>query len=182
MLVKISRDRRIKWFLPFFLFVSIMIDSALPAIFPVAFLGNDQTIVSHLALYFLTLIAFYFKDDSILVNAVIFGLMQDSYNTTILGIYASAYYLITLLILKTKRFFPKNSLIHVMLFLVSITVIQFGVFVFYRETGFTGVTLTEFLAMQLWPTMIFNLVLSFLMYFPSKSLVHWLGYERFVIL
>ncbi|MGY3814889.1 rod shape-determining protein MreD [Globicatella sulfidifaciens] len=180
--MKINRDRRIKWFLPFFLFFSIIIDSALPAIFPVAFLGNDQTIVSHMALYILTLFAFYFRDESILINALIFGFLTDSYNTTILGIYASIYFIVTYLILKTKKFFPKNTILHMMLFIVAITITEFIVFVFYREVGYTIITLTEFLATQLWPTLIFNIVLSFLMYFPSKALLSWLGYENYIII
>lgn len=180
--MKINRDRRIKWFLPFLLFVSIIFDAALPAIFPVAFLGNGQTVVSTMALYFLTLFAFYFRDETILLNALIFGLLTDSYNTTIVGIYGTLYVLVTYFILKTKRHFPKISAVHIMLFLVAITFCQFIVFVFYREVGYTSVILTEFLAMQLWPTLIFNLVLSFLMYFPSKGLLRWLGYESYIIM
>lgn len=180
--MKINRDRRVKWFLPFLLLISIIIDSALPAIFPMAFLGNDQTVVSRLALYMLTLFAFYFREDSLLLNAFIFGLLTDSYNTTILGIYASIYFIIAYIILKIKKYFPKNTIIHMMLFVVSITITEFLVFVFYRETGYTVITLTEFLATQLWPTLIFNLVLSFLMYLPSKGLLSWLGYENYIII
>lgn len=159
-----------------------MIDAALPAIFPVAFLGNNQIIVAQLALYFLTLFAFYFREETLLINAFVFGMVTDSYNTTILGIYATLYVVITYVIIKTKRYFPQNAMIHLMMYLVAIAAIQFCVFVFYRETGYTTVTLTEFLAVQLWPTLIFNLVLSFLMYFPSKLVLNWLGYERYVIL
>ncbi|MBD3948691.1 rod shape-determining protein MreD [Tuanshanicoccus lijuaniae] len=180
--MKINRDRRVKWFLPFLLFVSIIIDSALPAIFPVAFLGNNQTIVSQLALYFLTLFAFYFRDETILLNALIFGLLTDSYNTTILGIYGALYFIIAYVIIKVKKYFPKNAAVHIMLLLVASALCQFVVFVFYREFGYTTVTLTEFLATHLWPTLIFNVVLSFLMYFPSKGLLQWLGYENYIIL
>ena len=69
-----------------------------------------------------------------------------------------------------------------MLFIVAITITEFIVFVFYREVGYTIITLTEFLATQLWPTLIFNIVLSFLMYFPSKALLSWLGYENYIII
>lgn len=180
--MKMNRDKRIKWFLPFYLFVAIIIDAALPAIFPHAFLGNDQIIVSQLSLFMLTLFAFYFRDESILIYALIFGLLIDSYNTTILGIYGSLYFLIALFIVKTKKYFPKNTLVHLMLFILTICLSQFLIFVFYRETGHTTVTLTEFLALHLWPTIIFNVVLSFVMYFPSKWILESLGFERYYIM
>lgn len=180
--MKINRDKRIKWFLPFYLFLSIIVDSALPAIFPQAFLGNDQIIVSQLSLYMLTLFAFYFRDESILIYAFIFGLLVDSYNTTILGIYGALYVIVALLIVKLKRYFPKNALVHTMLFIVAISMVQFIVFVFYRETGFTTTILTEFLALHLWPTIIFNVVLSFVMYFPAKWIINSLGYDRYIII
>lgn len=180
--MKIKHDKRIKWFVPFYLFISVIFDAALPAIFPVAFLGSNQIVISQLTLYMLTLFCFYFKDSSLVLYAGIFGLLVDSYNTTVLGLYASLYILLSLFILNIKKYLPKNSLMHLMLFIISIFVVQFAVFVFYRETGHTTVILTEFLALRLWPTIMFNLVLSFMMYFPSKWVIHSIGYDRYIIM
>lgn len=180
-LLKINRDRRVKWYLSLLLFVGIIIDSALPAIFPSAFLGSGQTIISHITLYFIVMFAFYFRDSNVLFNAFVFGLIADSYNTTILGLYATIYLIIAYIIIKIKKYLPKKSLVQMMLFLVAITLVDFTVFVFYREIGMTSMTLTYFLANNLGPTMLFNIVICFILYFPSRGLLDMLGFENYLI-
>lgn len=179
--MKISRDRKIKWVVPLLLFIGIIIDAALPAIFPKAFISGPQIIVSHLSLYFLVTFAFYFRDSQILWISFVFGLLYDSYNTTLLGLFATLYFLIAYIILKVKKFFPKKAIINFMLFIVAITVIDFVVFVFYFELGMTNVVLSRFLVDRLGPTLIFNTVLSFLFYYPTKKILNWLGYEDYII-
>ena len=49
--MKVTRERKLRWFIPLVFFFSIIIDSALPAIFPAEFLADSQRIVSHLMLY-----------------------------------------------------------------------------------------------------------------------------------
>lgn len=179
--LKINRDRRVKWYLALLLFFGIIIDSALPAIFPTAFLGSGQTIISHVTLYVLVLFAFYFRDGSILFNAFVFGLIADSYNTTILGLYATLYLLVALFVIKVKKYLPKKSLVQILLFLLTVAFVDFSIFVFYRETGHTTMALTPFLANNLGPTMLYNIVLTFILYFPSRGLLNLLGFENYLI-
>ena len=68
-----------------------------------------------------------------------------------------------------------------MLFIVAISIVDFVVFVFYFELGMTNVVLSRFLVDRLGPTLIFNTVLSFLMYYPTKQILNWLGYEEYII-
>lgn len=179
--MKMTRDRKLRWFVPLVLFIAILIDSALPAIFPLAFLGENQIIISHLALYVILTFAFYFKDTHILIYSFLFGLLTDSYNTMILGLYAIIYCLLAFLILKIKKYFPKKAIVHYMFFIVAISLVDFIIFVFYKELGLTHVVLTEFLVERLTPTLIFNTVMSFALYFPTKWALSWLGYEDFII-
>lgn len=179
--MKISRRQKIHWIVPIILFVGIIIDAALPAVFPKAFLSSTQVVVSHLALFYIVMIAFYFRNSYILLYSFVFGLLTDSYNTTFLGLYATLYIIVAYTVLKVKRFFPKKALIHWMLFVVAISLVDFAVFVFYRETGHITMTLTEFLANRLTPALIYNTVLSFVLYFPTKLLLNWLGYDPYII-
>lgn len=179
--MKISRDRKIRWVVPLMLFIGIIIDAALPAIFPSAFISGPQIIVSHLSLYFLVTFAFYFRDSQILFFSFLFGLLYDSYNTTLLGLYATIFFLVVYTIFKTKKYLPKKPLINFMLFIVAISAVDFLVFVFYFELGMTNIGLSRFLVDRLGPTLIFNTVLSFLLYFPTKTVLSWLGYEDYII-
>lgn len=179
--MKTSRERKAQWFVPLLLFVGIIIDAALPAIFPGAFIGSTQIIISHLVLYYIVTFSFYLRDTNILIYAFIFGLLYESYIATVLGVYATLYFLIAYLIIKLRKFFPKKPVIHFMLFIVAVTIIDFVVFVFYAELGLTNVSVTSFLVDRLGPTLIFNVVLAFLLYLPTKQILNWLGFEEYII-
>lgn len=179
--MKINRWQRLKWTIPLVLFLTTVIDASLPAIFPNAFLGNQQIIISHITLYYIVTFAFYFRDSNILLYSFIFGLLYDSYNTTLLGLYATIYCGITYLILNVKKYFPKKIVIHFMLFVVSITLLDFLVYIFYSELNITGMNMTMFLLARLAPTLIFNIVMAIVLHFPTKALLNWLGYEDYII-
>lgn len=181
-LLKNDYHKRLMWVIPVALFAAMIIDSALPAIFPTAFLGNDQIIVSHLAVYFLVFFCFYFNRKSLLWMSFLFGLLADSYYSTVLGLYATVYFLLVLGMTRSERFFPKNLLIQFMLFIVAIFFVDFLVYSFYLEIGQTTVEMTEFLSNRLGPTLIYNTVLYFALYYPMRKLRHWLGYEDYVII
>ena len=68
-----------------------------------------------------------------------------------------------------------------MLFVVAVSLVDFFVYVFYFELGFTNVYLTTFLVSRLGPTLIFNVVLAFLLYLPTKQKLSWLGFDEYII-
>lgn len=179
--MKVQNERKLRIFIPIILYMSMIIDSALPAIFPSQFLGSEQKIVPHILLYMIVLFAFYFKDGKILLYSFLAGLIVDSYTTTVIGLYAFAYVTIAFIIHKIKRYFPKKFIIHFMLMSLAICLVDFVIFVFWKETQMINVTLTIFVARHLVPTLIFNTVISLLLYFPSKTLLSWLGYEEYII-
>lgn len=180
--MKVNHRQRLRWIVPLVLFMMTIIDAALPAIFPRAFLGSGQVIISHLTLYFIVLFAFYFRDSNILLWSVIAGLFHDSYNTTFLGLYATLYFLISYIVLKTKQFFPKSPLVFYMLFIVLVTLLDFVVFIFYTEIlDYASLSVLHFLVNRLGPTLIFTTVMCILLYLPSRNLLRWLGYESYII-
>ena len=176
--MKVTRERKLRWFIPLVFFFSIIIDSALPAIFPAEFLADSQRIVSHLMLYWVITFAFYFREREVLLYSLLFGVVADSYNTTIIGIFAFGYWFIAYCVTRIKRYLPKRGLVHFMLFIVLISLLDFAIFVFYRETGYTQVTLSRVIMEKLVPTLILNTVLSFVLYFPTRYILTWLGYEK----
>lgn len=177
----LSRDRNIRGVVPLVLLIGLIIDSSLPAIFPGAFLGNNQVIVSHLLIYFIVTFAFYMRNSYITLYAFLFGLLQDSYSTTVLGLYAALYFILTYIILQIRRFFPRNAIIHFMLFIVAITVVDYLVYFFYVRIGFVSLGVEQYILTRLGPTLIFNTALAFFMYFPTRALLGWLGYKEHII-
>ncbi|MBG9979672.1 rod shape-determining protein MreD [Facklamia lactis] len=176
-----SRERNIKGIVPLILLIGLVIDSALPAMFPNQFIGNEQTIVSHLLVYFIVTFAFYLRNSYISFYSFIFGLLHDSYNTTLLGFYAIVYFLITWLILSIRRYFPRNAIVHFMLFIVMVSIIEFVTYFFYLKVGIAELDLRNFIITRLGPTLIFNTALSFFMYLPTRGLLQWLGYDDHII-
>ncbi|EFR31097.1 rod shape-determining protein MreD [Eremococcus coleocola ACS-139-V-Col8] len=177
----VNRWRRLNWMIPIILIITSLIDNALPAIFPTAFITPNQIIISHLTLYFIILFAFYFRDSYILPYAFVFGLFYDSYNTNLLGLNATLYLVIAYIIIKVKRYLPKNGLIHAMLFIVFLTLQDFLVYLFYLELGITSHSIIDFIIMRLAPTLVFNLVVMILLFFPIKGILRWLGYEEYIV-
>lgn len=180
--MKSSRFYRLRWFIPFILFFALIIDSALPAIFPGEFLVEHQMIVPHFMLFSILMFAFYFRERDILYYSLLFGFMSDSYYGTIIGIYMTAYWLVSYTVYKIKRYLPKRMIVHFVLFLIAITLMDFVVFVFYREIGQTTMTMTVFIVERLMPTLIFNTVMAFVLYLPSRGILPWLGYEEYHII
>ena len=180
--MKVSRLYKLRWFIPIILFLSLIIDSALPAIFPGEFLAEHQLIVSHMMLFSILMFAFYFRERDILYYSLLFGFLADSYTSTIIGIYMTVYWLAAYIVYKVKRYLPKRMLVHFVLFLIAIAVVDFVVFVFYREIGLTTMTMTVFIVERLVPTMIFNTVMAFILYFPSRGILTWLGHEEYYII
>ncbi|MGX7106737.1 rod shape-determining protein MreD [Hutsoniella sourekii] len=178
-MIKSTRSQRIRWTIPFILFLTTILDSALPAVFPVAFLGHNQVIIPHLTLYWIVTFAFFLRDSSILPWSFLAGLFYDGYNTTFLGLYGVIYLITTYIIHKSKKFFPHNVWIHLMLFIVAISFVDILVYLFYSELGVTQLAGSLFLVNRLGPTLIFNIVAFILLYFPTNSLLGWLGYTKF---
>lgn len=176
-----NRWQRLKWMIPLILFVAVLIDAALPAIFPRAFLDNDYVITSHLVIYCIVLFAYYFRESNIVVSSFIFGLFYDSYNTTILGINALLFFFVALVIIKVKRSLPRNAMVHYMLFIIATIAVDIATYLFYSYFNLTAMDPSLFIVNRLAPTLIFNLVLGILLYFPSRRLMRWLGYEDYII-
>lgn len=68
-----------------------------------------------------------------------------------------------------------------MLFFVGIVILDALVYVFYNEIGTSMISMTGFLVSRLSPTLIFNIVMAIILYFPTRSLLNWLGYEDYII-
>lgn len=174
--------QRLRWTIPLLLIFTTIIDAALPAIFPVAFLNREQIVVSHITLYFIVLFSFYFKENYMLLYGFLMGLFYDSYNTTLLGLNATLYFVIVYVILKIKKYLPKNAAVQFMLFFLALMFQDTVTYFFYYEIDVTNLTMTGFIVTRLVPTLIFNIVVAVLAYFPAKGLMRWLGWEDYIVI
>lgn len=180
--MRMKKGYKLNWTIPLVLFLAIIIDASLPSIFPMAFLGHQQIITSHVFLYFVVLFAFYFRYSNILMSAFIMGLFYDIYNTMIIGVNASLYLLIAYLVLKAKKYFPKKAYIHFIFFMICIFFLDSLIYLFYLEINIATISMLDFMANRLAPTLIFNTVLSIILYYPCKQFLRWLGYRDFIVI
>lgn len=181
-MMRMKKGYKLNWTVPLVLFLAVIIDASLPSIFPMAFLGNKQVITSHVFLYFVVLFAFYFRYSNILMSAFIMGLFYDMYNTLVLGMNASLYLLMAYLVIKSKKYFPKKAYIHFIFFMICIFFLDVLTYLFYLEINVATSSMLDFMVNRLTPTLIFNTVLTIILYYPSKQFLRWLGYRDFIVI
>lgn len=109
------------------------------------------------------------------VYVVVFGVLFDIFYTGILGTYTLAFLLGTIVMEKLRPFFDERLMSGLLLLLI-------GQLVYLLVTLFAGImigadnlTLLPFFVYLVLPTILFNLVLATIFYFPSWSLFQRLG-------
>ena len=104
-----------------------------------------------------------------IISAIIFGILMDTYFLGFLGIYILSLLAIVTIIFKFKELVQANVLSYMMLSIVLITGIEIFIYGVIRILGITGITLQEFLVEKLAATLFLNtLIMLFSGYFIEK--------------
>jgi rod shape-determining protein MreD len=130
--------------------------------------------VPHLALFGFVLFSYYFPKQPMQLYAVLFGLLFDSYYSGILGVYAVAFAVIVYFVKKMQRFLAENVFVLALLFIVAIVMVDSFVFGFYSLMDITQLDFSAFASERLGPTIVLNIVLFIVIYYPLFKLVGWM--------
>ena len=106
-----------------------------------------------------------------LVYSLLFGLIYDSYYVGILGVYVLLFSLIIYLTEKLKKVLNPNPIVIGMMVIINLSLIETYLYLFYQVLGYTKINWTTFLADRLGPTLLLNLVLFIIVFYPLKKII-----------
>nr|WP_319219114.1 rod shape-determining protein MreD [uncultured Trichococcus sp.] len=169
-----NRSLHHTYFIPLMLYLLLILDGFLINAFPGQFVSEEYILVPHLMLFGFVLFAYYFPKQPMQLYAVLFGLLFDSYYSGILGVYAVAFAVIVYFVKKMQKYLTENVFVLALLFISAIVMVDSFVFGFYSLMGITQLDFSAFASERLGPTIVLNIVLFILIYYPLFKLVGWM--------
>jgi len=149
-----------------FIFLFTM-DNLMVVFFPIQPIFGDYRVVPYLLLIGVCLYAFYDEKNHAPWLAFVFGLIYDMYGTNLLGMYATMFPIIVILI--KKNIVPITPVNFVSIFYVSIVAIltvEMIIYLLVRVITTRSMSILGFIQYRLTITLIFNTILLAILYLP----------------
>lgn len=111
----------------------------------------------------------------LITYGVVFGLIYDSYYYGIIGLYTILLPLLMVGIDHFKFLLVKNNLgYELSIYFLSLTFLQSGIYLLERLLQQTNTNVFDFITYTLGPTLLWNIVVFFILYIPLNNLSEWL--------
>ncbi|MGX7419425.1 rod shape-determining protein MreD [Carnobacterium gallinarum] len=156
---------------PILLLVFFLIDGVLAALFSKTFYDGNYILVPRLIVIIFVLMSFYLPRNKVLVYAIVFGLLYDSYYSGILGVYVALFPIIVYITEKLKKVLNPNPLVVGMMLIINVSIIETVLYFFYQVLGVNTMDFNAFLAERMGPTLLLNSVIFIFLYYPLKKLI-----------
>lgn len=155
-------------------FISFFLDGTITQIFNLQF-KNNFLMVPYLTIIWFVMAVIFLKDYDvkIMVWAFVIGYIYDSYYVGIIGIFLFIIPIIVLLtryLLKVVNPFYFSS---ILIFFIDITILMSISYFLDRLSKIASISGSPFLVYVLWPTLIFNIIIFAIMYFPVQKLYNY---------
>ena len=160
------------------LMAAILFDGAVTALFQAQLVQSFGYMIPRMTVIVLLMFSFYFPPKQLLFFSLIFGFIYDSYYSGILGIYTAYFTIMTYGISKVKEVFFPNLFIIGMVGIISLTAIETFVYMTYQVISVTNLTMMEFAAQRLGPTLLLNACFFIISYYPLKKLLSFVFDEE----
>ncbi|MFD1471473.1 rod shape-determining protein MreD [Companilactobacillus mishanensis] len=160
--------------------VFVMLAFYLDGLMKWSFLNNMNkssfTIVPQLMLMALVLLTMRIDNRrTILIYGIVFGLIYDSYYFGIIGLYTILLPLILVGVDHYKFLFIKNTVgYELSIYFLALTAMQSGIYLLERLFRLTTSNFGDFITYVLGPTLLWNVVVFFILYVPLANLSDWL--------
>ncbi|MCF6515792.1 rod shape-determining protein MreD [Lactobacillus sp. S2-2] len=159
-------------------FLSFFLDGTITQIFNLQF-DNTFLMVPYLTIMWFVMAVIFLKDYDvkIMIWSFVFGYVYDSYYIGIIGIFLFIIPLIVFLtryLLKVVNPFFFSS---ILIFFIDITVVMSISYCLDRLSKIASISGSPFLVFVLWPTLIFNILIYAIMYFPIQKLYNFFKIE-----
>lgn len=166
--------RKRDFWIPLILLSLLLIDTVMANVFSPWFIGAQYILVPRLIVIGLVIFSFMTDTSAMFWMTVGIGLMYDSYTTGILGVYTFLFALIVTIMTRMKRQLHINAFTLAVVLVIALFVVESGSYFFYSFLGMTKISWQQFLIKRLSASMILNIVLYYMSYYPLRSFAKWL--------
>lgn len=167
-----SEKWKINVFAPVLILFGLLVDGLISVIFSeYLYTENGNVMVPRLIILILVLISFYLPRNKMILYAIIFGFLYDSYYVGVLGIYVAIFPLIVYVTDKLKQVLNPNPITIGMMFFINLSILETMLYWIYKILGFTVIDMNTFMAIRLGPTLLLNLVFFIVAFYPLKKVI-----------
>ena len=167
-----SEKWKINIFAPLLIFFGLLVDGLISGAFSShLYTESGNVMVPRLIILILVLISFYLPRNKMILYGIIFGFLYDSYYVGILGIYVAIFPLIVYVTNKLKLVLNPNPITIGMMIFINLSILETMLYWIYKILGFTTIDMNTFMAGRLGPTLLLNLVLFIITFYPLKKLI-----------
>lgn len=156
---------------PLIIFCFFLIDGVLAALFSKTFYDGNFVLVPRLIVISFVMMSFYLPRNKMLLYAIIFGLLYDSYYSGVLGVYVALFPIIVYITEKLKKVLNPNVLVVGMVLIINLSMVEGALYLFYQVLGQNTMDVNSFLAERLGPTLLLNSAIFIFLYFPLKKTI-----------
>lgn len=121
-------------------------------------IANQYVLVPHFLFLTLLFCAVFYRRNTVLVYAFIFGLIFDLFYTNLIGVYAYLFPLTVYLVCKLMASLHKIYFIIFVFSIAAMIFLEFLVLGIHTAIGQSLYGFEEFMHIRLWPTLIMNIV------------------------
>ncbi|WP_125712634.1 rod shape-determining protein MreD [Companilactobacillus kedongensis] len=145
-----------------------------------AFLNNMNTgevmLIPQLMLMVLVMLSMRISDRRQLITyGIVFGLIYDSYYFGMIGLYTVLLPLAMVGVDHYKFLFVKANMgYEISIYFLALTFMQSGIYILERLLQQTKVDTMDFITFTLGPTLLWNMIVFFILYIPLANLSDWL--------
>lgn len=151
---------------------SLILDGFIANYFSAALDTNYGLMVPRTVFLIFIILTFYYEKKFMVMSALIFGFLMDTYFLGFIGIYLLSLLIIVLIISEIKEFIRGNIISYTMLTIVILTIIEIFIYSVIRTLGITAMSMQTFLVEKLAATLFLNsLIMLFLSFFIEKLIL-----------
>lgn len=167
-------NNRLYW-VPIILFVSFIIDGIVSSVFSPLLIEAAFLLIPRMTLVLITIFSFYIDAKFLWRVCVVIGVIYDSYFTGIWGIYMCMLPLSVSLFAWIRKFVHINAFTIGLTLISGIAFVETGVYLFNVMLGFTKMGWPLFVITRLTSSMVLNIVLYYLVYWPVRQISRWIN-------
>jgi len=160
---------RRKWWVPLIAVCLFGIESIFNNYFPGHLILQDGIFVPRFLFFLFIFISIFYDRNLGIYYAIGFGLVMDLVFTEILGIYLFWYPVIVYAISKLMKVLHNHLFIVSLIFLLAVSLLEGGVYLFNYILQITNITVQEFVNNRLFPTLLLNLCFYIIFSYPLKK-------------
>ena len=150
----------------------LLVDGLISGIFSeYLYTENGNVMVPRLIILILVMVSFYLPRNKMIIYAIIFGFLYDSYYVGVLGIYVAIFPLIVYVTDKLNQVLNPNPITIGMMVFINLSILETMLYWIYKILGFTMIDMNTFMAGRLGPTLLLNLVFFIVAFYPLKKAI-----------